>query len=79
MAEWTDKQREQFARHVAVEEERKQRQAETPEVGDLVETPDGRQWTVLRWATKGSLDLASERDEELHQLSRELVRVLRKA
>jgi hypothetical protein len=79
MADWTDEQREQFARHMEIERERQALEAVTPDVGDLVETPDGRQWSVIRWAAAGALDLANDQGEELHLVSRELVQVIRKA
>jgi hypothetical protein len=79
LADWTEEQRRQFSRHLQSQKDQQEREARTPDVGDLVETPDERRWTVTGRPTPGALDLANDEGEALHSVPRDLVRVVNKA
>lgn len=79
MADWTEDEKQKFEERLAAERECQEREAKHADIGDVVETPDGRQWTVTACPTFGAVDLANDRGEELKRVNRDLVRVIDKA
>jgi len=76
VTEWDPATVKQFKEYLRLVEERASRQGGVAEIGDRVETPDGREWIVVRISTTDQLDLQHER--ETLTVPREFVRVLEK-
>lgn len=77
MYEWDPVTVQRFEQFLKAEEQRKAADARTAEVGDMVETPDGRRWLVVRCPPSDFVDL--QREESTISVPREFVRVLVKA
>jgi len=75
--EWDPVTVQRFEQFLKAEEQRKAADARTAEVGDMVETPDGRRWLVVRCPPSDVVDL--QREESTITVPREFVRVLVKA
>jgi hypothetical protein len=79
VAEWSDEQKDGFDVTLKDEKERVAHEAQNPDLGDLVETPDGRQWVIVVCSSHGALDLRNDKGEELRFVSKDQVKVVRKA
>lgn len=77
MYEWDPVTVQRFEQFLKAEEQRRAADARTAEVGDMVETPDGRRWLVVRCPPGDVVDL--QREESTISVPREFVRVLVKA
>jgi len=76
--EWDPDTVQRFQQFLLIEEQRRAQDAKTAEVGDTVETPDGRSWLVVRCRPNDEVDL--QHDDGSHiSVPREFVRVLKKA
>jgi hypothetical protein len=75
--EWDPVTVQRFEQFLKAEEQRRAADARTAEVGDMVETPDGRRWLVVRCPPSDLVDL--QREESTLSVPREFVRVLVKA
>lgn len=78
MGDWDAGTVRRFEDYLAQVEARRRRDETTPEIGDMVETPDGRQWRVIRVLHGDQLDLQTETDEVL-TVPFEFARVTQKA
>lgn len=76
MGEWDQSTVKQFGEYLRMVQERANRRGGTAEVGDRVETPDQREWIVVRVLTNDQLDL--QREGEILTVPREFVRVIQK-
>jgi hypothetical protein len=75
--EWDPDTVQRFQQFLLSEEQRKAADARTAEVGDTVETPDGRRWLVVRCPPSDLVDLQD--DHSTLSVPREFVRVVAKA
>jgi hypothetical protein len=75
--EWDPDTVQRFQQFLLSEEQRKAADARTAEVGDTVETPDGRRWLVVRCPPSDLVDLQA--DDSTLSVPREFVRVVAKA
>jgi len=78
VTEWDPDIVRRFEEYLQLKADRKARHDRTAEVGDTVETPDGRQWLVVRCPPSDELDLQNEQSETL-TVPREFARVITKA
>jgi hypothetical protein len=75
--EWDPDTVQRFQQYLMSEEQRKAVDERTAEVGDSVETPDGRRWLVVRCPPGDLVDL--QNDDGTLSVPREFVRVVAKA
>jgi hypothetical protein len=78
VVEWDAETVRRFQDYLAQIEARRRRDEATPEIGDFVETPDGREWRITRILHNEQLDLQDKAGEVL-AVPAEFARVVRKA
>jgi hypothetical protein len=76
VTEWDQATVKQFEEYLRLVHERENRHGGMAEVGDRVETPDQREWIVVRVLPSDQLDL--QREGQILTVPREFVRVIEK-